>query len=79
MVDMFQMSGKFPVSYDMFSTPDHLIIQYEDTRLFDTGGPVPGAASTNVTFSGSSTLVKVTIRSPKANKDWKIYIGCPFP
>jgi hypothetical protein len=56
-VDLFKTSGDFIVDYDMFSAPDQLYIDYEGTRIFDTGGLVSGKGTKSVTFSGSTTLI----------------------
>jgi hypothetical protein len=77
-VDLLQASGTFPVSYEMYTVPDQLFIEYGGTRIFDTGGLVSDSASTNVTFSGSSTLIQVTISAPNVGTAWDVFVGCPF-
>jgi hypothetical protein len=76
-IDLLASSGTFPMSYSMFDIPDQLYIEYEGTRIFDTDDLVSGGASVNVSFSGSSTLISVTIFAPRDGTIWNVFIGCP--
>lgn len=76
-VDLKKTSGTFPVSYQMYSIPDELTIVYEGNTIFSTGGLVSGARTTQVTYSGSSTLVRVTINAPRSGTRWDVTVGCP--
>jgi hypothetical protein len=77
-INLLKASGTFPVSYEMYQIPDQLYITYEGTRIFDTGGLVSGSRKVNVTYSGSSTLILVTLFAPNSGTAWDISIGCPF-
>ena len=76
-IDMLRSSGTFTVDYQMYGIPDQLFIEYEGTRIFDTGGLVSGGAASRVTYSGSSTRIKVTINAPNVGTAWDIFVGCP--
>ena len=76
-IDLLRQSGTFPVSYQMYQIPDQLYIDYQGTRIFDTGGLVSGSARANVTFSGTSTIISVTIYAPNSGTVWDVFVGCP--
>jgi hypothetical protein len=76
-VDLFKTSGTFIVEYQMYGVPDQLYIDYEGTRIFDTGGLVSGSGTASVPFSGSSTLVFVTVYAPNDGTRWDVTINCP--
>ena len=75
-IDLLKSSGQFPISYEMYRIPDRLFIDYEGTRIFDTGSLVSGSLSTTVSFSGTSTIVDVTIDAPNSGTAWDVFIGC---
>ena len=76
-IDLLQSSGTFPVEYQMYQIPDQLYITYEGTRIFDTNGLVSGSQSAQVSYSGNSTLVEVTIFAPNDGTAWDVFVGCP--
>jgi hypothetical protein len=76
-IDLLRSSGVFPVSYNMYTIPDQLIITYEGQTIFDTGGLVSGSLSTTVSFSGTSTIIQVTINAPQDGTAWDVFVGCP--
>lgn len=76
-INLLKTSGTFQVSYDMYQIPDALSIFYEGKPIFSTGGGVSGAASTFVTFSGTSTKIQVTINAPLSGTAWDVFVGCP--
>ena len=76
-IDLLQSSGTFPVEYQMYQIPDQLYITYEGTRIFDTNGLVSGSQSAQVSYSGNSTLVEVTIFAPNDGTRWDVFVGCP--
>jgi hypothetical protein len=77
-IDLLRTSGTFPVSYNMYPNPDQLYIEYEGTRIFDTGGLVSNTGEANVTFSGNSTIILLTIYAPNEGTEWDVFTGCPF-
>jgi hypothetical protein len=77
-IDLIVRNGTFPVSYEMYSIPDQLFIDYEGQRIFDTGGLVSGSGSADVTYSGTSTTIQVTINAPNSGTAWDVFIGCPY-
>jgi hypothetical protein len=76
-IDLLRTSGVFPVTYNMYSIPDQLYITYEGTRIFDTGGLISGSQSLEVSFSGKSQIIEVTIFAPNSGTRWDVFIGCP--
>lgn len=76
-IDLLEMSGTFPVSYEMYNIPDELSIVYEGNTIFSTGGLVSGGSSTSVTYSGTTTIVEVTVNAPLDDTAWDIFVGCP--
>ena len=76
-IDMLRPSGTFPVSYEMYTVPDGLSIEYEGNIIFSTGGLVSGSSSANVNFDGTSTIVTVTIDAPLDGTAWDVFVGCP--
>ena len=76
-IDQLRKSGTFPVSYNMYIIPDQLSIDYQGTRIFDTGGLVSGSGSANVVYSGTSKVIPVTIYAPKSGTAWDVFVGCP--
>ena len=76
-IDMLRTSGTFSVSYQMDGDPDYLLIEYEGKRIFDVGDPGQGVGSASVSFSGFSSLIKVTMSSANPGSVWYVDIGCP--
>jgi hypothetical protein len=77
-VDLVKAKGTFPVKYRMNPDHDHLYITYEGKRIFDTGGLFAGVGDFNVTYSGSSSVISVTIYAQNEGTKWNVSIGCPF-
>ena len=76
-IDMLQTSGTFHVDYEMYDVKDQLIITYEGETIYDTG-LVSGNGSEDVSFSGSSTIVTVTMNAPEEGTEWDVTVGCPL-
>jgi hypothetical protein len=76
-IDLLRKKGTFPVSYEMYDIPDRLYIEYEGSRIFDTGDFVSGSDATNVNFSGTTSIIRVVIDAPYSGTAWDVYIGCP--
>lgn len=77
-IDLLRQSGTFPLTYQMYVIPDQLYIDYEGTRIFDTGGLVSGSGAFDVTYSGTSTIISVTINAPNSGTAWDAFVGCPY-
>jgi hypothetical protein len=77
-IDLIVRNGTFPVSYEMYTIPDQLFIDYEGQRIFDTGGLVSGSGTADVTYSGTSTIIQVTINAPNSGTAWDVFVGCPY-
>ena len=76
-IDMRWTSGTFHVDYQMYGIKDQLIISYEGETIYDTG-LVSGEGSFSVSFSGSSTIVTVTMNAPEEGTEWDVTVGCPL-
>lgn len=76
-IDLQRSSGSFPPSYEMYTIPDELTIAYDGNIIFSTDGLVSGFRFTTVHFSGSSTIIVVTIHAPHAGTAWDVHVGCP--
>jgi hypothetical protein len=76
-IDLLEISGTFPVSYEMYTIPDELSIVYEGKTIYSTGGLVSGGSSVAVSYSGSTTIIEVTINAPLDNTAWDVFVGCP--
>jgi hypothetical protein len=72
---MIVPSGTFPVSYEMYRIPDQLYIAYEGKVIFDTGALVSGSGAADVTYSGTSTIIQVTINAPNSGTAWDVSVG----
>lgn len=77
-IDLIVQNGTFPVSYQMYTIPDQLYIEYEGQRIFDTGGLVSDSGAADVTYSGTSTIIQVTINAPNSGTAWDVFVGCPY-
>lgn len=67
--------GTFTFSYDAFSVPDRFQVVYEGQTLLDTGS-VSGSATRTLSFSGSSSVVTVTVTGPSGTA-WNYTVSCP--
>ena len=76
-IDLVVSSGTFTVSYEMYSIPDRLIVEYEGKIIFDTGTLVSGSRTVAVSYSGTSTLVQVEIDAPNDATAWDVTVNCP--
>jgi hypothetical protein len=77
-IDLKVPNGTFPISYQMYSIPDQLYIDYEGKRIFDTGGLVSGSGASDVTYAGIGKLIQVTINAPNDGTVWDVSVGCPY-
>jgi hypothetical protein len=68
-------SGTFRYEYQAYSVPDRFQIVYQGTTLLDTGS-VSNAGAVNVAFSGTSTVVTVTVIGPSGTS-WDYIVNCP--
>lgn len=75
-VDVGKTSGTFTLFYDFYGIPDGLYIEYEGTRIYDTGGLVSYSLTTSVSFSGTSSIVTVTVYAPRDGSAWEATTGC---
>jgi len=75
-VDVGRTSGAFTLTYNFYSAPDGLYIEHEGTRIYDTGGLVSGSLTTSVSFSGTSSIVTVTVYASNDGSVWQATIGC---
>ena len=76
-INMQTTSGTFKVTYDMKDKqPDQLTINYEGDTIYDSG-LVKGKKTVDVSFSGSSSIITVTINAPQAGTRWEVTVGCP--
>lgn len=79
LIDMGKTSGTFVFSYNTYVIPDEMIVSYEGRTLFDSGC-VGESRDVTLTYSGSSTLVRVEVRPNCAGDTgtaWDFVIGCP--
>jgi hypothetical protein len=78
-INLGQPSGTFSVSYQMYSIPDQMDIEYEGVIIYTTGGPVSGSPNPNptpVSYNGMSNFITVTMTGPSGTA-WDFTIGCP--
>lgn len=71
-------SGRFALSYDMYSIPDAMTVVVGGKAVYTTGGLVSGGAALDVTFSGGDTAF-VMVSAPNAGTAWTFTIGCARP
>lgn len=79
-IDMKQTSGTVDVEYEMYNVPDSLVITYEGTELFSTGGLVSGSSSFSLTYgspTSTSTTVTASLEAPTPGTKWTLFVGCP--
>lgn len=78
-IDLGINHGTFQFYYQTWSQKDRMIVTYEGSTLFDTG--CVGASGTeNLTYSGSSTSVTVSVEPNCAGgsgTDWNFKVFCP--
>lgn len=78
-IDLGKNHGTFQFDYETYSQKDRITVTYEGTTLFDTG--CVGASGTkNLTYSGSSTSVTVTVQPNCAGgsgTSWNFTVYCP--
>jgi hypothetical protein len=77
-VNMKQANGTFLFGYDFLGDYDELYIEHEQSRIFQTGLSRE-SATTIVSFSGLSSVIKVHITEISSFSHWEINIGCPIP
>ena len=84
-VELGQKSGTFIFTYNMYTVPDQMLVEYEGEKLFDTGctgerhGQGKGADSKSITYSGASTkvTVKVLPACEGSTTQWTFTANCP--
>lgn len=79
-IEMGQNAGSFNFAYQTFSIRDQITVSYEGNQLFDTGC-VGAANSVSLTFSGSSSQIRVEV-IPNCDGDtsgtaWNYTASCP--
>ena len=74
-VNLGRSSGKFNVSYDMYSIPDGMKVLVAGVTVLDTGGLVSGSATKVLSFSGTDTAF-VNLYAPNSGTAWNITVGC---
>ncbi len=78
-IDMGRTSGTFDFSYETYVIPDRIVVSYEGRALFDTGC-VGAGDSTSLSYSGTSTLIRVEVQ-PNCEGDtgtaWDFTVSCP--
>jgi len=79
-VEMFQSSGKFDVSWETYSIKDRIFIEYEGQIILDTGC-VGEYNSKVIEINGTSTEILVRV-SPNCEGTtgtlWEIQVDCPY-
>ena len=76
-INMKQTSGDFQIWYEMYKNPDEMEVTYEDKQIFWTGGLVSDSKTVDLSFSGSSQLIKVVMNAPNAGTEWEFSVSCP--
>jgi len=79
-IDLGQPSGTFDFTFDTYVQQDSIVVSYEGVVLFSTG--CVGAAGTKqLTYSGMSTEVTVTVTPNCAGgsgTQWDFQVDCPI-
>lgn len=75
-VQLGATSGTVVVSYEFFRIPDALTIIYEGQTLLSTG-QTSGRGTRTVSYSGSSTLLRVQVDAPNSGTAWEVTVSCP--
>jgi hypothetical protein len=81
-IQMGVASGTFKFDYETYSIKDQMLVKYQGATLFDTGCVgTNGKQTTNINFSGTSTLVTVEVNpncgGPAAGTAWEFTVFCP--
>ena len=89
--DLGRTSGTFSFFYDAINVPDRFEVIYQGVHLHDTGfvpspyprpigvpPTIPGTATVNLTYSGTSTLVTVIVTGSAPNTAWDYEVRCPI-
>lgn len=69
--------GKFKFTYDAYRIPDRFQVFSENDLLFDTGGPVSGGQTVELTLSCLSTIIRVVVTAEEDGTAWEYTVGCP--
>ena len=69
--------GKFQFTYDAYRIPDRFQVFSENDVLFDTGGPVSGGQTVELTLSCLSTIIRVVVTAELDGTAWEYTVGCP--
>lgn len=78
-IDLGKTSGTFKFDYETYSQKDNITVTYAGATLFSTGC-VGANGSQNITFSGSSTFVTVSVQPNCAGGSgtaWNFKVYCP--
>jgi hypothetical protein len=79
MIEMGKPSGTFNFTWDMYTQKDQMTVSYGGTQLFDTGC-VSGSGSRQITYSGTSTQVTISVKPNCAGgsgTSWTFTASCP--
>jgi uncharacterized repeat protein (TIGR01451 family) len=74
--ELGQTSGTASLSWQAFSVQDKFEVLYEGDVIFTTNGPVGGAGSASIPYSGRDTHVTVRVTGPPGTV-WNYTLGCP--
>lgn len=69
-------SGTVDFMWNHYTSPDRMVVSYQDNNLFDTG-LVSGDGTQSISFSGASTFINVTVSAPGQDTAWDFVLGCP--
>ncbi|MBF0316958.1 MAG: DUF1566 domain-containing protein [Nitrospirae bacterium] len=79
LIDMGKTTGIFNFYYETYSQKDQVVVSYDNTTLYDTGC-VGASKSLDLSFSGSSSIIKVAVTPNCAGGSgtaWTFTISCP--
>lgn len=74
--NMGKNQGTFTFTWDAYGIPDNFDVIYEGNTLFSTGS-VSGAGSQTISYSGSSSVITVTVTGSDSATWWDYTVGCP--
>ncbi|MGH7900005.1 MAG: hypothetical protein ACREQQ_18765 [Candidatus Binatia bacterium] len=80
-IELGTTSGTFGFSWEMFAVQDQMQVSYEGQPIFDTGC-VSDSGQSSLTFSGSSTQIRVDVMPNCAggtSTAWEFTVTCPTP
>lgn len=74
-VDVGKLRGSVHLSYQMYTEPDRLLVEYENDVLFDSGS-VNGARKVKLDFDGATSVLSVTMFAPADHTAWDFIMSC---